>query len=74
MKMIQGLEHLSYEDKLKELDLLSIENRRLSGELIVSCQHLKGIYKPEENTLFFTWEDHDRSKGNGCKLKEDRYV
>ena len=70
--MIQGLEHLSYEDKLKELGLFSMEKRRLRGDLIVSFQHLKGVYKPEGNQLF-TREEHDRTKGNGFKLKEDRY-
>ena len=40
-KMIQGMECLSYEDRLRELGLFSLE-KRLHSDLIVAFQYLKG--------------------------------
>jgi len=66
-KMLRGLEHLSYEEKLRELGLFGLEKRRL---LIVAFQYLTGAYKQEGGRLF-TRVDSDRTRENGFKLRRE---
>ena len=72
MKMIRGLEHLSYEDRLRELRLFSREKRRLQGDLMVAFQYLKGPYKKDGDRLF-SRACSNSIRGNGFKLKEGRF-
>ena len=60
--MIRGLEHLPYEDRLRELGLFSLEKRMLQGNFIAAFQYLKGDYKKEGNR-FFARVDSDRTRG-----------
>ncbi|XP_061232499.1 uncharacterized protein LOC133224755 [Neopsephotus bourkii] len=67
VRMIRDLEHLSYEKRLRELGLFSLEERKLGGDL-VAYKYLKGGCQ-EDGARFFTLAPSNRMKSNGHKLK-----
>jgi len=71
-RMIQGLEHLSCEERLRELWLFSLEKRRLQGDLIAALQYLKGAYRKDVERIF-SRACCSRTRSNGFKLGEGRF-
>ena len=47
LRMIKELEHLDCKDRLRELGMLSLEKRRLRGDLLAAFQLLKGAFKKD---------------------------
>jgi len=54
------------------LGLFSLEKRRFWGDLIAAFQYLEWAYRKVAER-HFTRVCTDRTRGNGCKLKEDRF-
>jgi len=72
MRLVSRMEHLSYEERLREVGSFSLEKRRFQGNLTVAFRYLKGAYRKTGEGLF-TRACSDGPGYNGFKLKEDRF-
>ena len=70
--MIQGMERLSYKDRVRVLGLLSLDKRKIRGDLRAAFQYLKGSCEKEGDRLF-SRDCCDTTRKNCFKLKESRF-
>ncbi|CAM4663823.1 unnamed protein product [Caretta caretta] len=69
-KMIRGLEHMTYEERL--MGLFSLRKRRMRGDLIAAFNYLKGSSKEDGSRLFSVVAD-DKKRSNDLKLWWGRF-
>jgi len=66
-RMVRGLEHLSYKERLRELGLFNVKKRRLQGDLINAYKYLKGGCQEDGARLFSV------VPSDGHKLKHRKF-
>ena len=67
--LIPELSYLSYESRLKELKLTTLEERRTRGDLIQVFRIVKGIDRVAPDKLF-TFSHHHMTRGHSLKLSK----
>ncbi|CAJ0964370.1 unnamed protein product [Ranitomeya imitator] len=69
--VVSGLQTMSYEERLKDLGMFSLQKRRLIGDIIAVYKYLRGCHSVEGSSLFSF--AHGNTRSNGMKLKGRRY-
>ena len=71
-RLVKGLENMPYEERLKEMGLFNVGERRLRGDSIALFQYLTGAYS-ESKVGLFSLVTGNTMRGNGLKLCEGKF-
>ena len=71
--VIKGLKHLSYEERLSNLGLFSLEKGRRKEDLINVYKYLKGGGRQMDEARLFSVVYSERTRSNGLKLKHRKF-
>ena len=66
-KMIPEIRNHSYHQRIQDLDLISLVQRRLRGQLIEVCKYLNRFTTAIARGIF-DYDLNDRTRNNGAKL------
>ena len=71
-RIIQGIRNLTYKDRLRHLNLHSLERRRVRGDLREVCKWVKDFNKGNINKIIIV-KEIVRTRTNGFKLDNFRF-
>ena len=68
-KLVPSLRRLSYEDRLKQLNMYSLERRSMRGDMIQVYKMFNGLDDVDVND-FFCLDHSNRTRGHNFKIKK----
>ena len=71
-KHVKGMQHLSYEERLKRTKLPSLEYRQMRGDLIQVYKIANDIYDPVSTNSIFEFTNNARLRGHKFKINKQQ--
>ena len=68
-KLVPGMEELDYEERLKQLKLYSLEDRRRRGDMIYTYKIINSLVNVDQSRFFRFSDNPHRSRGHLKKLE-----